>query len=125
MFTTDIATEAQSNNAFRRVLMTTLHVQLVVMSLNPGEDIGSEVHDHTDQVLTFVEGYARAQVDGEVRDVGPGDIVIVPAGMRHNFTNVGDTTLKLYTIYSPPNHEPGTVHLTKGDAVRMEEAEVN
>lgn len=125
MFTTDIATEAQSNNAFRRVLMTTLHVQVVVMALKPGEDIGSEVHDHTDQVLTFVEGYARAEVDGEVRDVGPGDIVIVPAGLRHDFTNVGDTDLKLYTIYSPPNHAPGTVHLTKGDAVRMEDAEVN
>lgn len=105
--------------------MTTLHVQVVVMALKPGEDIGSEVHDHTDQVLTFVEGYARAEVDGEVRDVGPGDIVIVPAGLRHDFTNVGDTDLKLYTIYSPPNHAPGTVHLTKGDAVRMEDAEVN
>jgi mannose-6-phosphate isomerase-like protein (cupin superfamily) len=125
MYTTDITAETLLNTAFRRVLFTTIHVQVVVMALKPGEDIGSEVHEHTDQVLTFVEGYARAEVDGEVRDVGPGDIVIVPAGMRHDFTNVGHTDLKLYTIYSPPNHAPGTVHLTQGEAVRMEDVEVH
>jgi mannose-6-phosphate isomerase-like protein (cupin superfamily) len=125
MYTTDIETEARANNAFRRVLMTTARVQIVVMALQPGEDIGAEVHRHTDQVLTFVEGFASAEVNGDTRSVGPGDIVLVPAGMRHNFINIGNTVLKLYTIYSPPNHAPGTVHLTKAHALRMQDHKVS
>ena len=125
MYTTDIAAETQLNTAFRRVLFTTEHVQLVVMALKSGEDIGSEVHAHTDQILTFIDGFALAEVDGETQNVGPGDIVIVPAGKRHNFTNVGDEPVRLYTIYSPPNHEPGTIHLTKADAVKLESVEID
>ena len=125
MHTTNIAKEAQHNDAFRRVLFSTDHVQVVVMSLKPGEDIGSEVHQHTDQILTFVEGFVLAEVDGATQNVGPGDIVIVPAGLWHNFTNVGEGPVKLYTIYGPPNHEPGTVHLTKADAVKRESVEID
>jgi mannose-6-phosphate isomerase-like protein (cupin superfamily) len=125
MYTTDIAAETQLNSAFRRVLFTTIHMQVVVMALKSGEDIGSEVHPHTDQVLTFVDGFALAVVNGSTQNVGPGDIVIVPAGMRHNFTNVGEEPLRLYTIYSPPNHEPGTVHLTKADALKLENVEID
>ena len=105
--------------------MTTARVQIVVMALQPGEDIGSEVHRHTDQVLTFVEGFASAEVNGDIRSIGPGDIVLVPAGMKHNFINIGNTVLKLYTIYSPPNHAPGTVHVTKADALRMQDHKVS
>jgi mannose-6-phosphate isomerase-like protein (cupin superfamily) len=125
MYTTDITAETLLNTAFRRVLFTTVHVQVVVMALKSGEDIGSEVHQHTDQVLTFVDGFVLAEINGTTQNVGPGDIVIVPAGMRHNFTNVGEVPVKLYTIYSPPNHEPGTVHLTKADAAKVESLEID
>ena len=116
MYRVDIADAARASDAFRRVLHTTGHIQLVVMTLRPGEDIGAEVHEHNDQVLTFVEGRVRAEVAGETADVGPGDIVIVPAGIEHNFTNIGETPARLYTLYGPPDHAPDTVHLTKTDA---------
>ncbi len=120
MYAVDIAAAARDNDAFRRVLHTTGHTQLVVMTLQPGEDIGAEVHEHNDQVLTFVEGSVRAEVAGDTRDVGPGDIVVVPAGTEHNFTNTGDGPARLYTLYSPPDHAEDTVHQTKAEA---EEAE--
>jgi len=125
MYTTDIAAEAQLNSSFRHVLFTSVHVQLVVMALKAGEDIGSEIHDHTDQVFTFVSGFVLAEVNGSTQNVGPGDLVIVPAGTRHNFTNVGDEPVRLYTIYSPPNHEPGTVHQTKADAIKAATFEID
>ena len=116
----DIAAAARSNDAFRRVLHTTGHVQLVVMTLQPGEDIGAEVHEHNDQVLSFIDGGVRADVAGETRQVGPGDVVVVPAGTEHNFTNVGAEPARLYTLYSPPDHSPDTVHETKADAETAE-----
>jgi mannose-6-phosphate isomerase-like protein (cupin superfamily) len=116
MYKVDIAQAARSNDAFRRVLHTTGHVQLVVMTLRPGEDIGAEVHEHNDQVLTFVEGDVRAEVGEDTSQVGPGAIVVVPAGTRHNFTNTGAGPVRLYTLYSPPDHRPDTVHLTKAEA---------
>jgi mannose-6-phosphate isomerase-like protein (cupin superfamily) len=122
MYAVDVAAAAHENDAFRRVLHTTGHTQLVVMTLKPGEDIGAEVHEHNDQVLTFVEGSVRAEVGGDTGDVGPGDIVVVPAGTEHNFTNTGDGPARLYTLYSPPDHAPDTVHLTKADAEAAEAA---
>ncbi|HEX2360445.1 MAG TPA: cupin domain-containing protein [Jiangellaceae bacterium] len=121
MYHVDIAAAARSNHAFRRVLHTAGHVQLVVMTLQPGEDIGSEVHKHIDQVLAFVDGTVRADVGGETTEVGPGDVVIVGAGTQHNFTNVGSEPARLYTIYGPPDHAPDTVHLTKQDAEQDEQ----
>ncbi len=120
MYLVDITEAARSNDAFRRVLHTTRRVQLVVMTLQPGEDIGSEVHEHNDQVLTFVEGTVSAEVAGDTRQVGAGDIVVVPAGTRHNFTNTSDVPARLYTLYSPPDHDPDTVHMTKADAQAAE-----
>jgi mannose-6-phosphate isomerase-like protein (cupin superfamily) len=120
MIHVDIAAAARSNDAFRRVLHTTGHVQLVVMTLQPGEDIGAEVHEHNDQVLSFIDGGVRADVAGETRQVGPGDVVVVPAGTEHNFTNVGAEPARLYTLYSPPDHSPDTVHETKADAETAE-----
>jgi mannose-6-phosphate isomerase-like protein (cupin superfamily) len=121
MYQVDIAAAARENDAFRRVLHTAGHVQLVVMTLKPGEDIGAEVHEHIDQVLAFIDGTVRAEVAGENREVGPGDVVVVPAGTQHNFTNVGTQPARLYTIYGPPDHAPDTVHLTKEDAERDED----
>ena len=120
MYRIDIAKATRANEAFRRVVHTTGHVQLVVMTLQPGEEIGSEVHEHIDQVLAFVDGAVRADVAGEVSEVGPGDLVVVPAGTQHNFINVGAEPARLYTLYSPPDHAPDTVHLTKQDAERDE-----
>jgi mannose-6-phosphate isomerase-like protein (cupin superfamily) len=120
MIHVDIAAAARSNDAFRRVLHTTGHVQLVVMTLQPGEDIGAEVHEHNDQVLSFIDGSVRADVAGATRQVGPGDVVVVPAGTEHNFTNVGAEPARLYTLYSPPDHSPDTVHETKADAEAAE-----
>jgi mannose-6-phosphate isomerase-like protein (cupin superfamily) len=120
VFRVTIADEARRNENFRSVLHTSGHTQVVVMAIPAGEDIGAEVHEHNDQVLTFVEGRARADVAGESAEVGPGDMVVVPAGTEHNFTNVGDGVLKLYTIYGPPDHAESTVHRTKEEA---EEAE--
>jgi mannose-6-phosphate isomerase-like protein (cupin superfamily) len=120
MYRIDIAEATRANEAFRRVLHTTGHVQLVAMTLPPGEEIGSEVHEHIDQVLAFVDGTVRAEVAGETSEVGPGDVVVVPAGTRHNFVNVGAEPARLYTLYAPPDHAPDTVHLTKQDAERDE-----
>jgi mannose-6-phosphate isomerase-like protein (cupin superfamily) len=122
MYHVKIADEARRNDAFRAVLHTAEHTQLVVMTLAPGQDIGAEVHEENDQLLTFVEGSGLAEVDGERRDVGPGDLVIVPAGVRHNFTNTGSGPLRLYTIYGPPDHRDGVVHRTKAEAERAEAA---
>lgn len=122
MYAVNIAAAARENDAFRRVLNTSGHTQLVVMTLQPGEDIGAEVHEHNDQILTFVNGSVRAEVGGDTGEAGPGDVVVVPAGTEHNFINIGDGPARLYTIYSPPDHAPDTVHQTKADAEAAEAA---
>lgn len=112
----DIIAAAWSNEAFRRVILTGTHQQVVVMTIPPGGEIGDEVHPDTDQALAFVDGRGQARLDGESADIGPNDLVFVPAGTRHNFVNTGDRPLRLITIYAPPEHAPGTVHLTKAEA---------
>jgi mannose-6-phosphate isomerase-like protein (cupin superfamily) len=108
---------ALENQNFRKVLFTNKHSQVVLMSILPGEDIGREVHEGVDQVLVFVKGSGQAVVGGETHDIGSGDMVAVPAGREHNFTNTGEEALKLFTVYSPPEHPDGVVHATKADAV--------
>jgi mannose-6-phosphate isomerase-like protein (cupin superfamily) len=120
MFAVTMADDAAKNDFFRAVRFTGKHTQVVVMTLQPGEDIGAEVHPDNDQVLIFTEGTARAEVGGEQREVGPGDLVVVPAGTRHDFTNTGSGVLRLITIYGPPDHAPDTVHPTKADAEKAE-----
>jgi mannose-6-phosphate isomerase-like protein (cupin superfamily) len=112
----DIQAAAWSNQAFRRVIVTGAHEQVVVMTIPPGGDIGEEVHPSTDQVLTFIDGHGEAQLDGETVPVGPNDLVFVRAGTRHNFVNTGDGPLRIITIYAPPEHAPGTVHATKAES---------
>jgi len=112
----DIMQAARANDAFRQVLLTGEKEQVVVMTIPVGGDIGSEVHPDTDQVLVFVDGQGRAELDGVTTLVGPNDLVFVRAGTRHNFTNTGEVPMRLITIYAPPEHAPGTVHQTKADA---------
>ena len=116
---TNIAQLARENTNFRKVLFTNSHSQVVLMSLKPGEDIGKEVHN-VDQILFFISGTARAEVGGDTHDISGGDLVDVPAGIEHNFTNTGNDDLKLFTVYAPSEHPDGTVHATKADAEAAE-----
>jgi mannose-6-phosphate isomerase-like protein (cupin superfamily) len=117
-----IATVAEQSADFRRVLWTGKNTQLVIMTIPPGGEIGEEVHDGIDQILTFVSGTAEARVGGETRAVAAGELVVVPAGTRHNFVNTGPNPLVLYTVYGPPDHADGVVHRTKEEADAAEEA---
>ena len=112
-----------NNNYFRQVLFTGAHLQLVVMCLQPGEEIGNEVHPSVDQFFRVEEGEARFVFNGqEEHVVGDGDAVVVPAGTYHNVINTSAARpLKLYTIYTPPQHADGTVHKTKAEAEAAEE----
>jgi mannose-6-phosphate isomerase-like protein (cupin superfamily) len=117
-----IATVAEQSADFRRVLWTGKHTQLVIMTIPPGGEIGEEVHDGIDQILTFVSGTGEARVEGEKKPVEAGDLVVVPSGTRHNFVNTGPNPLVLYTVYGPPDHADGVVHRTKEEADAAEEA---
>jgi mannose-6-phosphate isomerase-like protein (cupin superfamily) len=122
-FNVDIVKRAKANSYFREVLATGPHSQVVVMSIPPGGDIGEEVHDDVDQTLVFVQGEGQAILDGEKSAVAVDRLVHVPAGTRHNFVNTGKVDLRLYTIYAPPEHKPGTIHKTKAEADAAHEAE--
>ncbi|MBQ1027321.1 cupin domain-containing protein [Micromonospora sp. C95] len=117
-----IATVAEKSPDFRRVLWTGKHTQLVIMTIPPGGEIGAEVHEDIDQILTFVSGTGEARVAGEKRAVVQGDLVVVPAGTRHNFVNTGPNPLVLYTVYGPPEHADQAVHHTKEEADAAEAA---
>ena len=108
---------ALENDDFRKVLFTNEHSQVVLMSVLPGEDIGREVHETVDQVLVFVKGAGEAVVGQDTHAIRPGDMFVVPAGTEHDFTNTGNEALKLFTVYSPPEHPDGVVHATKADAL--------
>lgn len=106
-----------TNTDFRRVLFTAPHSQLVVMSIMPGEEIGEETHDGTDQFIRFESGEGVVVLDGEEHTVKADDAVVIPSGTKHNVKNAGSEDLKLYTIYSPAEHLDGTVHHTKAEAL--------
>ena len=116
VFNEDIAQRAERNPFFREVLATAQHAQIVVMNIPPGGEIGAETHPDVDQALIFVSGEGVAILDGDRSPVGPGRLVLVPAGTLHNFVNTGTADLLLYTIYAPPQHAPGTIHRTKAEA---------
>jgi len=122
MYQVSIATVAQQSGDFRRVLWTGRHAQLVIMTIPPGGEIGQETHHDTDQILAFVSGSGEADVAGQTSHVNQGDLVVVPAGARHNFRNTGVNPLVLYTVYGPPNHADGVVHATKQDADAAEQS---
>jgi mannose-6-phosphate isomerase-like protein (cupin superfamily) len=115
-FNEDIVERTMQNKDFRQVLSTGPHSQVVVMSIPTGGEIGEETHRDVDQILVFTAGEGEAIIDGERSPVAAGRLVHVPAGTCHNFVNVGQDALRLYTIYAPPEHAPGTVHHTRADA---------
>jgi mannose-6-phosphate isomerase-like protein (cupin superfamily) len=114
-FVKDIEDLALANDEFRRVLYTAQHCQLVVMALEPREEIGAEVHT-LDQFFRVEAGSGEAVLDGVTTEIRAGFAVVVPAGATHNIINTGRVPLKLYTLYAPPNHRDGVVHHTRADA---------
>jgi mannose-6-phosphate isomerase-like protein (cupin superfamily) len=119
-YAADVFELARRNENFRQVLFTTERSQLVLMAVAPGEEIGEEVHEGIDQVLMFVAGEGEAVLAGTRQAVGAGSVVVVPAGTRHNFITTGNAALKLFTVYTPPEHPDGTIHRTKAEADEYE-----
>jgi len=111
----ELQSYARHNSSFRHVLFTARQMQLVVMSLRPGEEIGTEVHE-VDQLIYIVEGEGKVVLDGEGAKVEKGMVVCVPAGVQHNVIAGKGEAMKLFTVYAPPEHAPGTIHETKADA---------
>ena len=120
-FNSNIERDTLENNNFRKVLYSGNHLQLVLMSLKAGEEIGEEIHHDTDQFFHFESGFGKCVVDGNEYKVKDGDVIVAPAGAKHNIINVDTTTeLKMYTIYAPPHHKDGIVRATKKDAENNE-----
>ena len=119
----DIEKQTKSNSDFRRVLYTGKHLQLVLMTLKPGEEIGAEVHPDNDQFFRVDSGSGVVTIDGHDSKISDGFAVVVPAGARHNIRNDGSEPLKLYTVYGPPDHKDKTVHKTKADAEAQHDAD--
>lgn len=115
-FHDDVEKLTKANADFRHVLYTGEHLQLVLMTLPPGCDIGAEVHADRDQFFRFEAGSGKVDIDDNSYDVADGSGIIVPAGARHNVRNTGDEPLKLYTIYGPPEHKDGIIQSTKAEA---------
>ncbi|HLD30777.1 MAG TPA: cupin domain-containing protein [Patescibacteria group bacterium] len=116
-FNANIEKETLENENFRKVLYTSKHSQLVLMSLRPNEEIGMEVHPDNDQFFRFEKGQGKCIIDGNEYELADGSVIVVPAGAEHNIINVSDSEdLKLYTIYSPAHHKDGIVRATKAEA---------
>ncbi len=120
-YTADIEALTEDNTAFRHVLYTGHNLQLVLMALKPGEDIGAETHKTHDQFFRIEKGHGEIEIDGTRSKVKSGFAIIVPAGALHNLTNTGDKLLRLYTVYSPPNHIDGLLEQGKADALASTE----
>ncbi len=119
----NIEKAAEGNDNFRKVVFTGEHSQVVLMSLPKDCDIGVEIHPNVDQFFRIESGEGKAVVDGKEYELSDGVSLLVPAGTEHNLINTGDEPLKLYTIYSPPNHIDGRIHKTKDDAMADAEDE--
>ena len=120
-FVTNIERATLKNDDFRRVLFTGPALQLVLMTLRPGEEIGEETHADHDQFIRVEEGTGRVELNGQGQTLQDGSAVVIPAGVRHNVINTsGDASLKLYTLYSPPEHAPDAVHHTRAEAEAAE-----
>jgi mannose-6-phosphate isomerase-like protein (cupin superfamily) len=120
-FVNDIEDMTEKNLNFRRVLYTGKQLQLVLMSIKPGEDIGEELHPDRDQFFRVEKGKGEVWIDGQRTKIESDFGIVVPAGARHNIKNTGDKPLKLYTLYGPPEHADGTVHVTKAEAMASKE----
>jgi mannose-6-phosphate isomerase-like protein (cupin superfamily) len=115
-FVANIEDRTEANRDFRRVIYTGENMQLVLMALPAGEEIGEEVHEDTDQFFRVEEGEGEVWMDGERMPIESEFAIVVPAGVRHNVKNTGSKPMKLYTIYAPPHHADGTVHKTRAEA---------
>jgi mannose-6-phosphate isomerase-like protein (cupin superfamily) len=115
-YITNIVSETKNNTYFRKVLFTGTRSQLVVMSIPPGGEVGEETHVYTEQTLFFLSGTGKAILGGKESPISAGDVVVVTPGTKHNFINTGSDPLKIYTVYAPPNHIDGRIHVTKADA---------
>jgi mannose-6-phosphate isomerase-like protein (cupin superfamily) len=120
-FVQDIEQLTKENENFRKVVYTGKYLQLVLMTLQPGEEIGAEVHEDHDQFFRVEDGKGEVIIDNRTHQIEDDDAIIVPAGARHNVINTGDEPLKLYTIYGPPEHRDGVIHDTKENADASEE----
>jgi mannose-6-phosphate isomerase-like protein (cupin superfamily) len=120
-FVADIEELTEENSDFRRVLYTGKNLQLVLMAIQPGEDIGEETHPDRDQFFRVEKGKGEVWIDGNRSKIKSDDAIVVPAGALHNIVNTGDKPLRLYTLYAPPEHRDGTVHATKADADASDE----
>jgi len=119
---TNIEKDTLENENFRKVIFTAKNMQLVLMSLEPNEEIGEEMHDDVDQFIRIEKGNGKAILNGEEYEIMDGSSVVIPAGVKHNIINSSaEEKLKLYTIYSPPEHRDGVIHQTKEDAMSDEE----
>lgn len=115
-FVGNIDAQTKSNKDFRRVLYTGKDLQLVLMSLKPGEEIGAETHENGDQFIRVEKGRGEAVINGVSTPIKDGSAVLIPAGAEHNIKNTGKTPMRLYTLYGPPQHEEGTLHETREKA---------
>ena len=122
-YQTNIIYDTKENQNFRTVLYTGMSSQLVVMNIPPGGEIGMETHEYVEQTLFFLSGSGQAVLDGQHSPVKAGDVLVVTPGTEHNVVNTGNTALKIYTVYAPPNHLDGRIHSTKADADMDEEDE--
>lgn len=122
-FCDDIEKLTEANEDFRRVLYTGKHLQLVLMTLQPGEEIGEEVHSERDQFFRIEEGEGIIDIDGRANRVEDDFAVIVPAGARHNVRNTGSEPLRFYTLYGPPEHRDGIVQATRAEAEERHHSE--
>ncbi|HSN60667.1 MAG TPA: cupin domain-containing protein [Ferruginibacter sp.] len=121
-YKSNIEKDTLDNKSFRKVVYTAKHLQLVLMSLKPGEDIGEETHPDTDQFFRFEKGKGKCIIDGNEYEVKDGDAIVIPAGARHNVINTDNQDeFKMYTLYGPPNHKDGTIRDTKEDAEKKPE----
>lgn len=120
-FIDNIEKLTEENGYFRKVLYTGHNIQLVLMTLNNGEEIGEEIHEDRDQFFRFEAGNGEVWIDDVCTKVGADDAVIVPQGAKHNIINTGKEPLKLYTIYGPPEHVDATIHKTKSEALSAHE----
>lgn len=119
-FHTNIEKDSLENDLFRKVLFTTQRSQLVIMSVQAGDDIGMEVHEDHDQFIRIEEGEGKAIIDDDEYELADGSAVVIPAGSNHNIINTGSGPLRLYTIYTPPEHADGTIHETRAEAMEAE-----
>lgn len=120
IYVSNILKETLENENFRKVLSTNQYSQLVVMTLQPGEDIGMEVHSDVDQFIRIEEGKGKAVLNDQEYEIEDDYAVVIPAGTEHNIVNTSDEKMRLYTIYSPAEHPDGTIHATKEDAMNDE-----